>query len=137
MTNHNSFLIVVLGNFKVKSENWYKYDTTSYEGTKIDALTTQLGLQQIVKKPTHILSESSSCIDLIFTYHQILVMESGVHSSLYPNFHHQITYAKRNLKIYYPQPYEREIWHYNQANVDHIRKAVDLFPWEKHEEIST
>ena len=28
-------------------------------------------------------------------------------------------------------PYEREIWHYDQANVDHIRKGVDLFPWEQ------
>ena len=58
-------------------------------------------------------------------------MESGVHSSLHPNCHHQITYAKFNLKIYYPPPYEREIWHYGQANVDHIRKAINEFPWER------
>ena len=58
-------------------------------------------------------------------------METGVHSSLHPNFHHQITYTNFNLKIHYPPPYEREIWHYDQVNVDHIRKAVDLFPWEK------
>ena len=30
-----------------------------------------------------------------------------------------------------PPPCECEIWHYNQVNIDHIRKAVDLFPWEK------
>ena len=58
-------------------------------------------------------------------------MATGVHSSLHPNCHHQITYAKFNLKFHYPPPYEREIWHYDQANVDHIRKANDLFPWEK------
>ena len=57
-------------------------------------------------------------------------MESGVHSSLHPNCHHQITYAKFNLKIYYPPPYEREIWHYGKANVDHIRKTINEFPWE-------
>ena len=104
-----------------------KREKTSYVRAKIDALTTQFGLQQIIKEPTHILAESSSCIDLIFTSHQNLVMETGVHSSLY----HQTTYAKFNLKIHYPLPYEREIWHYDQENVDHIRKAVDLFPWEK------
>ena len=60
----------------------------------MDALTTQIGLQQIVIEPIHILVESSSCIDLIFTSHQNLVTESGVHSSLNPNCHHQITYAK-------------------------------------------
>ena len=83
--------------------------TTNDERAKIDALTTQFGLQQIIKEPTHVLAESSSCIDLIFTSHQNLVMESGVRSSLHPNCHHQITYTKVNLKIHYPPLYELEI----------------------------
>ena len=29
-------------------------------------------------------------------------MESGVHSSFYPNCHHQIVFAKFNLKIFHP-----------------------------------
>ena len=91
MSNHNPFLIVALGDFNIKSENWNKHDKTSYEGAKIDALTTKFGLQQIIKAPTHILAESSSCIDLIFMSHQNLAMESGVHYSLHPNCHHQIT----------------------------------------------
>ena len=102
MANHNPFLIVVLGDFNVKSENWYKHNKTSYERVKIDTLTSQFGLQQIIKEPTHILAESSTCIDLIFTSLQNLVMKSGVHSSLHPNCHHQITYATFNLKIHYP-----------------------------------
>ena len=105
MAKHNPFLIVALRDFNVKSENWYKHDKASYEGAKIDALTTQFGLQQIIKEPTHILAESSSCIDLIFTSLQNVLMETGVHSSLHPNCHHQITYAKINLKIHLPPPY--------------------------------
>ena len=49
----------------IKPEKLYKYDTTSYEGAKVDALTSQFGLQQIDKEPTHILAESSSCINLV------------------------------------------------------------------------
>ena len=45
-------------------------------------------------------------------------MESGVHSSLHQNCHHQIIYAKINLKVCYPPPDEREIGHYQRANVD-------------------
>ena len=41
VANHNPFLIVLLVNFNVKSENWYKYDKTSYDGAKIDALSAQ------------------------------------------------------------------------------------------------
>ena len=55
-------------------------------------------------------------------------MKAGVQSTLHPNCHHQITYAKVNLKIHYPPPYEREIWHYDQTNIGLIRKAVDQFP---------
>ena len=58
-------------------------------------------------------------------------MEFVVHFSIHPKCHHQITYAKFSLKIHYPSPLKRKIWHYDQVNVDHIRKAVNLFPWEK------
>ena len=58
-------------------------------------------------------------------------MVSGVHSSLHPNCHHQITYAKFNLKICCPPPYEREIWHYEKANVDQFRRSIDEFSWER------
>ena len=57
-------------------------------------------------------------------------MESGVHSSLHPNCHHQIVFAKINLKIYYPPPYEREIWHYEKENADLIRRLINQFPWD-------
>ena len=125
VTANNPFLTVVLSDFNVKSNLWFKGDKTSYEGSKIDAITSQFGLQQLINEPTHLVADSSSCIDLIFTSQPNLVMESGVHSSLHPNCHHQITYAKFNLKIHYPPPYEREIWHYGKANVDHTRKAIN------------
>ena len=57
VANLNTFLIIVLDDFNVKSENWYKHDKTSYEGAKTDALTTQFGLQQIIKEPSHVLAE--------------------------------------------------------------------------------
>ena len=81
--------------------------------------------------PTHLVADFSSCIDLIFTSQPDLVMESWVHPSLHPNCHHQVTYAKFSLKTHYPLPYEREIWHYGKAHVDHIRKAINELPWER------
>ena len=102
ISNQNPFLTVVLDNFKTKSSTWYKHDKTTYKGSKIDAVTSEFGLQQLIKEPIHILGNSSSCIDLIFTSHPSLVMEFGVHPSLHSNCHHQITYAKFNLKIHYP-----------------------------------
>ena len=50
ISNQNPFLTVVLGDFNTKSSNWYKHDQTTYEGTKIDAVTSQFSLQQLIKK---------------------------------------------------------------------------------------
>ena len=82
VTAINLFLTVVLGDFTIKSNLWFKGDKTSYEGSKIDATTSQFGLQQLINEPTHLTADSSSCIDSIFTSQPNLVMESGVHSPL-------------------------------------------------------
>ena len=36
-----------------------------------------------------------------------------------------------NLEIVYRPPYEREIWHYQKANIDLIKRAINSFDWEK------
>ena len=108
LTN-NPFLAVALGDFTVKANLWCKSEKTSYEGSKIEGITSQFGLQQLINEPIHHTRNSYSCIDLIFALQPNLVMESGVHSSLHETCHHQIIYAKFNLKIYYPPPNEREI----------------------------
>ena len=58
-------------------------------------------------------------------------MESSVQLSPHPNCHCQLVFAKFKLSIYYPPPYERTVWYYNKANADLIRRAIDLFDWDK------
>ena len=87
VTANNPFLTVVLGDFNIKTNFWFKGDKTSYEGSKIDAITLQFGLQ-LINEPTHLVADSSSCIHLIFTSQPNLVMGSKVHSLLYLNCHH-------------------------------------------------
>ena len=73
------------------------------------SLQHMYGLHQLMSDPTHILPNSSSFIDLIFTDQPNLVVDSGVHPSLHPNCHYQITYCKFNLFIEYPPPYEQQV----------------------------
>ena len=94
----------------MNSNLWFKGDKT-YEGSKIDPITSQFRLQQLISEPTHLFADSCSCIDLIFTSSPNLVMKSGVHSSLHPNCYDPITYAKFNLKIHC-----WEIWHYGKPS---------------------
>ena len=90
-SNRNPFLTVVLGDFDTKSSNWYKHNKTTYEGSKIDAVTSQFRLLQSIKEPTHILRNSSSGINLILNYlisHLSLVVELDVYLPLHSNCHH-------------------------------------------------
>ena len=50
---NNPFLAVVFGDFNAKSNLWCKSDKTSYEGSKIEGITSQFGLQQLINEPTH------------------------------------------------------------------------------------
>ena len=131
IANKNPFLIAVLGDFNAWMQGWYQNDMTTFEGCKIDIATSQFGLSQIIKEPTHILSNSASCIHLIFTSQPNLVTHSGFHPSLHPHCHHQIVFPKFNPTGFYSPPYKRLVWHYQQANTDLIKRAIELLDWEK------
>ena len=77
----------------------------------------------MIYEPTHILSNSSSWIDSIFTNQPNLVVGSGT-PSLHPNCNHQITHCKINLQVEYPPPYQRNLWNYAKANKDAILSAL-------------
>ena len=93
MYDSNPFSLTLLGDFNVRSANWWSGDITSNEGLLIDSLTSYYGLHQLISEPTHKSNNSSTCIDLIFTSQPNLVTNSGVYSSLHPDCHHQITFA--------------------------------------------
>ena len=56
-------------------------------------------------------------------------MESGVLSSPLPNCHHQVVFAKFNLSILCPPPYERTVWFYDKANPELILRVINEFDW--------
>ena len=120
---------IILGDFNARSKSWWKSDIDTIEVTKIDAVTSSYGLQQLISQPTHLLANSSSCIDLIFTDQPSLVVDCGIYPSLPPTCHHQIMYCKLDIKIAYPPPYQRHVWDFKRANIDSIRKAVKMVDW--------
>ena len=82
--------MTTIGDFNAKSRNWYSQDKNSFESKTIEGITPQFGLYLLIKDPTHL-------SDLIFTSQPNLIAESVVHTSLHPNYHHQIVFAKFNL----------------------------------------
>ena len=115
ISSTNPHFILMIGDFKAKLCNWSSNDTTAAEGAQLDYLTSLYGMKQVITEPTHILENSSSCIDLIFSNRPNLITDSGVHPTLHSKCHRQTIYSKLNLKIQYPPPYTRKIWNYSRS----------------------
>ena len=125
-------LSLVIGDLNAKSKDWWPEGEDNYCGDELKPLSNILGYTQIINEPTNFEPNSApSCIDLIFASQPELVVDSGVHPSLCNECHHQIVFAKIAFKVFLPPSYEREIWHYNRANVELINRAIELFDWEK------
>ena len=88
------------------------------------------GLRKAISEPPHLLPNSSSCIDLVFTDQTNLAVDSSVHPSLHVKCFHQIIHCKFNLMIVYPPPYERLVWDYKRANTDAIITSINQVDWE-------
>ena len=120
---------VILGDFNARSSTWWSNDITNINGTLIDSLTTTHDFKQLISDATHILPQSTSCIDLIFTDQPNYIIACGTHLSLNKNCHHQITFNNLNLKVEYPPPYQRLVLNFKKSNNDAIKKAVELVNW--------
>ena len=116
----NPFLTTVIGDVNAKSNKWSDGNKPTIQASKVDFLTPQFGISQLIKEPTYILKNSSSCTD-IFTTQANMTLKSGIHHVLHQNCHHQIKFTKFNLKLFYPPPCKRTIFHYSQAILDHIQ----------------
>ena len=94
ITDNNPFLVAAINDFNTRPSSWCINDKSNYERTKIDYLATEYDLKQVINKLTHLLQNSSSCIDLIFTSQASLVMDAGICPSFLPFCH-----AKRKFNI--------------------------------------
>ena len=128
---NENYMMVPLADFNAKCTSWYKHDKINFEGIAIENISSQCEWYQVINEPTHISENSSSCIDLIFTSRPNLNTESGVHPSLHPNCHHQVIYAKFDLKVHYLVPYERRFLHYKEADTDFIQRSIKMFDWDR------
>ena len=125
ITLSNPLFYLILGDFNDRSPTWWDDDKISIEGTWLDTFSSFHGLHQLIKEPTHLMENSASCTDLIFTNQSNLVIDSGVHPSLHTNCHHQIVYCKLNLNIKFPPPCGRLVWDYNKADTEKIKKSIE------------
>ena len=82
-----------IGDFNARNSEWWNGDSTNLQDTKLVELTAEYSLNQVTVGPIHILPNSASCINLIFTTAKNFVTDSGVLPSLFPRCHQQSVFA--------------------------------------------
>ena len=125
INNESPLCSIITGDFNARCSRWWKNDVTNLAGQEIGSLTSSAGHKQIIDKPTYVINNSMSCIELIFCTNQNVISNYGADVSM---FHHNIIHGKIEIRV--PPPvYVCEAWDYNKANVENIKKAVSNFNW--------
>ena len=122
---------VITGDLNARCSKWCNKDITNSVGREIDTLTSSAGYKQIINKPTHVVSNSSSCIDLIFSNNLNLLSNYVLISHYLKSVIIISFYGKINIRIHLPPSYVCEASDYSSANTKNIQKAYQNFNWEK------
>ena len=118
---------VITDDFNAQCSRWWKSDITNSTGQEIGSLTSSTGYKQIIDKPTHLINNTMSCIDLIFCTNQNVISNYCVDVSMFKKCHHHIIPGRIDIRVPLPPIYVCEVWDYNKANVENIRKVVSNF----------
>ena len=130
MSTKEPYCIIITGDFNCRSPHWREDEHENDEGKIFETFTAELGLQQLVCKPTHFIGESKTCLDLIFTNQPNLFLETGVHPALHKQCHH-VVFAKITAHNLTSPSYKRKLWHYDRANLPAIKKSIELYYWQE------
>ena len=129
--NLRPYCVIYTGDFNAHSINWWSGGDSNTEGTQFNILFSELGLSQLISEPSNFCEHCRpSCIDLIICDQPNLVIGSGVRPSLDPVCKHQITFCKLSINIPRIPPFQRLVWHFDQANRRLIHRAMTVFRWE-------
>ena len=91
MSAEKPFSVIITGDFNCRSTQWWDGEFENEEGRIFEPFTADLGLNQLISEPTHIMGESKSCNDLVLRDQPNLFLESSVHPPLDELCHHHIT----------------------------------------------
>ena len=106
---------IITGDFNARCSRWWKNYINNATGQETDSLTSSAGCKQIIDKPTRVLNNSMSCIDLIFCTNQNVISNYGVDVSMFKKCHHNIIHGKTDIRVPLSRVYVREVWDYNNA----------------------
>ena len=88
------------------------------------SLTTLAGYNQLIDQSTHVISNFSSYIDLIFASNPSVICNSGIELSLFGKCHHDLIFGELIFVITVSPTYKKRVWDYKKAIAECIRRSI-------------
>ena len=130
MKTESPYCSIHIGDFNCRQKSWWDGDNDDAPGNLLNEIITSENFSQLVSEPTHIIGPHRSCIDLVLTDQPNIVNDCSVLPSLHTRCHHQINHIELCIENPPPPPYVRRIWHYQRAQRNAIKSAINSFNWE-------
>ena len=122
---------IIAGDFNARCSRWWKNDITNSTGQEIDSLTSSVDINKLLINLPMLLIISMSCIDLIFCTNKNVISNYGLDVSVFKSCQHNIIHGKIGIRAPLQPVYICEVWDYDKANVENIKKAVSNFNWNR------
>ena len=106
--------MIIMGDFNYRLTQWWENDSEKIKGTLFEQTNADIWLHTLISEPAHLVGDSKSCSDLIFTDHPNRIMDFEVHPSLHSQCHDQIVFGKLSVSNISLPPYTRRSWHYDK-----------------------
>ena len=78
MNDLNPASLIVVSDLNARNSKWWSSDKQNFEVGAIHSSTTSAGYTQLTDQPTHIISNSFSCIDVVFASNPNGIYNSSV-----------------------------------------------------------
>mgnify|MGYP000285046793 CR=1 FL=1 len=99
-------------------------------GIYIQSIFADNNLKQIVSKPTYVVNNQSTLIDLVATDQPNLVLENEMLPSPHAPCHHRVNFVRMNLKCTVPDPTTRYVFHYGRADEESLQRSLYQLDWQ-------
>ena len=98
---------------------------------KVKSLTHSHYQLDMIKLQVSRHKTSISSIDLIFCTNESGISNYGADVSIFGECHHNSVYTKTNMRVPLPPTYGQQVWDYEKANIENVKKAISIFDWNK------
>ena len=114
MNDLNPASLIVISDLNAGNSKWWSSDKQNFEGGGIHSSTTSAGYTQLTDQPTHIISNSFSCIDVVFASNPNVIYNSNVELSLFDKCYRNYVFGELNFMVPLPPTYKRQMWDYKK-----------------------